>query len=365
MYQTSDRWMQALRKSHSLWHRLSVVDRDGDILFELPNVTDGRLSGSMDGAVRRSLDCTVANPDPSLVPRDVDEVLGDNATELTLRSGIMYEDRTLETVPCGIYVISESNITRTQHGVTIELRCDDRSVDVSGNSVAPIAVAPGTSVNDAIKKLVLARRKDIDFNLGVDDATVGSLFYQGQTDLWSEAVKLANGGGQDLAFDVIGECTKRDFDAEDAEPVMTFGPRGNMPFFNLKRTMTKQNIYNGVIVIGNNSSSNGQIHGEAWDERPNSPLRKDGPFGRRPKFVNSEIVHSSDGATKYAHLLLTRLMKGFDGVSLDIPTNAALDFGDHFTVEDELSGAHGSYMLDSLSFTMTPGLMSITGRRSL
>jgi hypothetical protein len=96
-----------------------------------------------------------------------------------------------------------------------------------------------------------------------------------------------------------------------------------------------KNLFNGVVVRGNAPWLRFPVSGEAYDDNPASPTYHLGPYGDRPKIVESAAVGSDADCVAMATGLLGKTV-GYDeqGTFTGL-VNPALDAGDVVTVTVE------------------------------
>lgn len=361
MIPVSEGFMRCCREGGTRVSRVYTVDRDLTRRYQLP-VAEGTLRVSGTDAVRRSLDCVVTSDDDDLVPRDEDSIVSVIGTEVLLESGWMVDGEP-EVVPCGVFQLKSAEVQRGPGSLNISLGGLDRSCIVQRESPRPIATSPGATVAQVVRALVRAQYPDCEFD--IDDAgeiRLSNLLFQAKSDLWSEAVKVAESAGLMIYFDSVGRCAMSSM-YRDMNDVADMRYVDDIPVMGITRTVDTDNFYNGVVVFGTHSS-NATIVGQAWIDDPRSPYRRNGKMGERPKIIESEKVSSILAANNMAKAELRKMVAFADSVEIEAVPNPSADVGDKFTSDDETSGTSGGYFTLGYEIDLSPtGLMSVHGGR--
>lgn len=367
LWGASDRFLDTVRTGFGA-ARVTYADLttvEGTVARRLA-VTDGDSNIDLTDAVRRDCTATIIDPTGDLTPRTASDLLAPFATEVTIRSGWRYDDGSEELAPCGVYRVTDLSLTDHGSGTEITISGQDRASVVRVPSAAPVSVAGGSNVVDAIRTLVRARFPSATFAPAASTWVVPALFWPPNTDLWGEARKLASSAGLDLAFGADGSCVIRPASTIGADTPITlvYGP-GSYPLWGLKRSQAAADTPNGVLVTGTHSSLPSPVHGEAWVTDPNSPIRRDGPYGERPVYVSSASVSTTDQANAAARSKLAELLGSADTISFSTVPNARADAGDVFSVDRDVIAVVGErFLVTQLTLPWTAtGVMQVTGKR--
>lgn len=359
MWPVTDTFRTAVRNSHTVVTRAEVWI--GDELAAVVYPTSGSVSIDSRRAVRRTCNAAFRDEDGSLIPGPggTTGLITAFGTELRLYRGVRHATGNDELVPLGVFVVTKVTQTDAADGQEIRVEGSDRSIRISRNRLRdPYSIADGTAVETVIGDLLRDRWADVPISFPVTGATVGQrvLAAGADSDAWSSAVDIAEANGYDLAFDADGICRMRlipDPAVDDAEE--TYADGGEAVVLELSRSFDTSTTYNGVIASSEASSVDSPVRAEAWDEDPNSPTYRYGPFGEVPKFYVSSFLSSTEQATQVATSQLQRELGRTESVEWSQVINPAHDVLDVIRITRPASNLDAVLLIDRLDVPLDAG----------
>lgn len=260
-----------------------------------------------------------------------------------------------EYVPLGVFQITDVQIDDTDSGVSLSLEGFDRSYKVARNKwQKPKTVLTG-DVGTRLASLLIDRYDDVQVGfstIGRDTAKI-VLGQDQSSDPWADMVDIADSAGLDLYFDVDGVAQLAPYPTADANSVLetyTLDEDGLM--LDLKRRITNEQTFNGVIVIVDNSKLDTPIRAEAWDEDTDSPTYRYGAYGEVPFFYETPNIMTSKDAQETAQRILARKQGLQEEISWNQIPNPALDVNDVVQVLDTTAGVRRILIIDAMTIPL-------------
>jgi len=331
MYPASERFLAAVKHSHTKIHRLRVLNA-GQVEYALDIEAGSHLGWSLDDVIRTRAQITAVDPTGELVPSEAEDLLDPFSARLSLERGIRFPDGTEELVPLG-RVRPTSVSARWRDGLTvIDLECFDEFVTAQEPMERAFAVASGTPVHMTVARLLTEQVPTLSFRLTQTPFTTPPLLIAEDSDAVAEAVALARTAGCQLFIDRdIDEdvCTMspRILDADHGQVVWEFVEGENADFMEPERNLTSEDVPNVIKVVGTHPAlGSGGVSGEASDQDPASPTYV-GRYRKRLT-IRSDKVASGAHATTAAAGILSRVLGRADEVKVHIVPNPALTLGD-------------------------------------
>lgn len=374
MYAVTDRFLAALRKSHTSVARAELYRGTELINADLP-VIAGQVTDDSQALVRRRL--SVALPGTAEVLAALASVVPDDGglwplgNELKVYAGIEFEPGDQEVVPLGVFRISKPVLSDSANGVAISIDGYDRGRAVSrARFTEPYVVAAGTNYATAIKDLIKSRLPtltDADFVFMTTTYTTPQLVFTSDDDPMDMALKMAGSLGAELFFDGNGKCALRpEPDPLFDPPVFAYEDGETSTLTGIGRDLDDEQAYNGVIVISENSELATPLRAEAWDTNQNSPTYYDPDYpsqslyGAVPYFINSQYITTQQQCQDAADANLARVLGIIEKIQFEAVNNPAHTSGDIITVGRSSIGATGVNILDSLTIGFG-GSVTMTG----
>lgn len=263
-----------------------------------------------------------------------------------------------EYVPLGVFQITNVEIERGDNGMSIVVSGADRSLRVSrARWTNSYKVAQDTNVATAIGNLLSDRYADVETSFVTTTAGTGSAVLGTETDNdpWQDAQKIAESAGLELFFDGTGVAVlqeTRDFD--NASPDAVYRENDEAMVLSLRRKLTNEQTYNGVVVTAESTSNDTVFRVEAWDDDPESPTYRYGSFGQVPFFYYSPLIRTQDQATSAATARLQKVKGVIENVDWTQITDPSLDVGDVIAVYNTDTKLERLMVLDRLTIPLRP-----------
>jgi hypothetical protein len=307
------------------------------------NVTYDRTASTLSS-------CTLTLAEPTRIPTGPSSVLTPYGYELAVRRGIAYADGTTELLALGVFAIQTSAVGDE---LVSTLTGTDRSILVADAKLEnDYVIAAGTNVGTAISALVELVVPGLPQVFTPTTFTTPELVFESGADGWKAAQDLARSVGQWLYFNGDGALVLRpEPSLVGAIPVWTFdeGPDGVLLDAGVK--LDRGPAYNRVIVTGENTSS-GLFRGVATDTT--SSIAYGSGFGRKPKFIRSELVASDAQAAAMAEADLA----GTRGISRSVTISAVphpgVEPGDAVYIHRDRLELGDVHLVDRLTIGLGP-----------
>lgn len=281
-------------------------------------------------------------------------------------SGVMIEDE-IHWEPLGRYVIESSDSIRYPVTNTINVQVIDFSEKIRDNKwKAPFSAGGGT-YNATIEQIMVSRANGlVPYRLYLATyATVAPVVtYTESDDPWAAIVGLARSAQAEAYFDKRGNLVVANVpDPATLTPVMILGGDDFRVEVGRRRTsVSRREVYNGVIVRGEAPWLLFPIRGEYWDTNPVSPTYRFGPFGEKPYVMGSPVATSDAQCAAIAETEY-RLRAGVsEDVSFSMLKDPTLEVGSLIEMS-AVGDEQKFYIMDAIRYPMGSGPMSATIRR--
>lgn len=263
-----------------------------------------------------------------------------------------------EEVPLGVFVITEVNVEESGKGVKMSIHGVDHSIKVQKASwVEPFGIASGTDIASAIAYILTDRYPDVEMDFPVVATTLPTtiLGLGGANDPWADAQKLALAGGLELFFDGNGVAVLRPVqDPSEATPVETYLENEEAVVLQVKRRVSSDATFNGVVVTAEGSKTKPPLRVAAFDEDQASPTYRYGPFGDRPTFVSSQAITSVAMAATVAVAQLAKVKGAEENVDWGQICDPSLDAEDVIMLENTGTRLSKVMMIDKVVIPLHP-----------
>lgn len=344
MQTRSAEYVAQITQSHTVHARADLLVGGSPALENLA-VLDGTVTLDPDAEHRGSLTATLLDTTGTLTPATAEDALASFAAELAPRRGIRLASGTLETFDLGIYGIDTLEVAESRQGLTLQITAFDRSKQVARNSWDQIWPIPaGSPVEVAGRDLLDNRRPGLSYELESSGHLTTLMVFgdRSESNPWADARRVFASAGQDLYFDRAGAARAASPGSNNVLAAeFVEGP--NCTVTDLARQFSSAEVYNGVIVIGENAAAN--LRATVWDEDPSSPTYYLGPFGRRPRTITTSKARTADQAAAIARLHFHRLAGRADQIQINTVPDPSLDPGDLVLVRRARAAVDGIYRI--------------------
>lgn len=361
MYPVSSKFLEAIRQTG--W-RKTVVDiykgnSPSPLFTDIP-VVSGTVTADRTSDTRRQGSIVVA--DASFITK-----VGEWGSELVIRTGVVYPNRTEELVPLGRFRIEDHKWSEgSEDAVTIEFF--DRAKAMIDTVHLLDRDYSGKYGQAIIQSLVSysfpnspTGSPTVTFDPTLPNGNIklpgGSTYSSSHFDTCKS---IAEAMGGEIFFDVLGDVQVKRIPSvtpytptSSAVWTVDSGPIGVM--VGADRSISRTDTYNGVIVYGANSSNNkSRVYGEAYDSSSGPTNYYWSQFGRKTLRVDNQALTTKEQCRLAATeklIEVSALSKSVDFKSL---RNPALDVGDIINVIF-LDGSNELHVIDSLSIPIGQG----------
>lgn len=376
MRPVSDSFLNTIRGAHSAVFRARLVspgqigvqpegiylqgiddpDAEPTTWGEIP-ILDGDVTFDTSSDVNADLDLLTAYDFP-LTPDLPGNVYGD---EVYVERGVQYGNGTKEYVGLGYFRINSVEQEDTPNG-SVRIGGSDRMSNVvDGDPEQPIQFDAGASVGSVL-----------DFVIGEVNPSVtvmgGSIY---DWDAYSETINsshIMNSGdsgrinfvkdlvqsyGKIAYFDYAGRFVVKDSPDITSDSVFTINQGQNGILVSMKRALSRDGVYNGVVASGEPVGEQPPVQGLVHDDVTSSPTRWGGPFGKVPRFFSSSFLQTVDQCLSAARSLLVQVTGVPYTVSLGSVPNPALEGYDIVRVQYSNKSAGETHILDKITYPLS------------
>lgn len=349
MWRTSKAFDLALLDSTRRWStKIDVLYAD-TLITTLDVLISGYI-GIDDVAVRREAHFTISDADGELTPTKATDLLTPKGTELKIYRGLWVTDDEgvsgYEYVPMGVFGISEPEVRSHSDGTVVEIKGFDRVDSLRSRRFEdPWVVEDGTPIHTAIAAIIAARMPTVAIRVTTSAWVTPEVVFDRLTSPWDAIRALCEASSYVCYFDQLGQAVVEPITEVDTGVTYTTGLHSVL--MNVSRRFRPVDaVYSGVIVRGQHPDYL-PIRAELWDTDPNSATYSDGPFGRRPYGVWSDIIVNDVQAAAIAAETLPRVSGMKQEVEIFTRGHPGHDIYDVINVIDNRSSTDGRYKVIS------------------
>lgn len=359
----SQEFADALKYSHRYLSQVTA-NNGGSISLD---INSGSITQDYTAASRRSMDLNVMVPEGYTFDQ-AQQIFEPFLAAFQAKRGLYFEKTGLsELVNCGWFYATKVEQGEDRNGSpTIDLTCYDRSVRSQKKLKTPFYASPGTLVTAAVPQLLSIVDSALTYRIARMPFALPATVVTEDQDPWGQALDFIATTGSDLYMDRDDVCVTSTR-ALNADPsfVWHYDENNASDFWNVKRSVTRDDVPNVVIVIGDNSSFPG-MKGIAYDSDPTSPTYR---WGRRDEIVrvfHSDLITSNDQANEMAKYYLSKLLGPQDIVTFSAVANPSLDVGDTIAITRQSEGLNRTRLIvTNITMPLVGSEMQITGQRSI
>jgi hypothetical protein len=360
MYPVTERFLTALRSSHTVACRVDAYDGNRLVMRDVP-FTDGSVTVSSGTGVHRKLDLTVS--DPALW-----DVLSPVGTELWAYRGIQYPGGATEMVPLGVFSLDQQSTPVQARGAIAVTSAPDRWVRVQrGQFELPRVSEHALTCVQSVVRLVGEVSPN---NADTTGVTLMNPLAQVKTTLqvWdrsreSAITDLCTASGTEAFFGPRGNLVVRNLPVINGRPAWKVDTGRDGVMISGTATRDRTRVYNVVVVVSSKTDGTAPFVPQVVEDNdPLSVTNVNGPYGRCPYFLTTSILGTAADAYKAGKALLAKTRGRFIDMTVDAVTNPALEAGDTIAVTG-LDGNSHLYLVDSFTVPLsTEASQSLTLR---
>ncbi|MFJ3948973.1 DUF5047 domain-containing protein [Streptomyces libani] len=352
MYPISSQALSLLSESQRVLSEVELHTTDGRV--QLLDHISGTVTADRGAACRRT--CSIVIPDPSLIPRTERDKVSVYGSYVVLRRGMDLGGGQREMIPLGQFRIDDISgdvhtgpVTLGGKSFEAYLSDDKFTAPTTTRGYGLVSTAIGYLVSSSMPSLVLDTTRLVDTACGVATWDV-------EGDRLEAIREVARAAGCEVYCNADGALVV----APLPDPLLTMpvweirtGARGNM--IKAERSMTSQNVYNGVLARGENSESDsGPVSALVTDDDTSSPTYWGGPFGHRPRFISSSTLTTTGACQAAATYELASARRPNATADLSALPNPALEPGDVIRAVYR-DGSRELHQIQSLTVSLEPG----------
>jgi len=284
-----------------------------------------------------------------------------------LRQEVVNEFTVDEEVPLGVFFITELDVA-SDDGATVTLQGVDRSLRISRNRwLAPYTTETDDTLDVVIREILQSRWQQVDYDFETLGVTVpqATLGLDTSNDPFKDAQDIAIAAGYDLFFDNAGVAVlvpQVSYRESDPDETYLEGPENLV--VTVQRGLSNDRSYNVVVATGEGTKNRNRVfRGEAFDDDPDSPTYRFGPYGSYPRFYNSSLITSDEQAQDAAEAILARSRGLVEAVEWVQTVDPSLDAGDVIRVQNVLANVDRVFVIDRLTVPLeASGAMQAVAR---
>lgn len=265
--------------------------------------------------------------------------------------------------PLGKLLVHETNLVRRPGGSDVGVSLVDMSEKVRDNPFKQPFQTGGSTYKAAIEAILANRFPDIapyKFFLFTYAQNAPVVTYVEEDDPWSAIFNLAASSRSEIWLD------KNGYLVYDEVP----DPETMVPFYNLggdqfrteigrrSQTVSRRDVYNGVIVRGEAPWLLFPISGEYWDDDPSSPTWRGGPMGEKPYLMGDPVATTNAQCAEIAETEFRKRAGITETVTFNMLKDPLLEVRSMISLNDE-PDEDRFFILDTLNFPM--GAQPMTG----
>lgn len=361
MYTVSDKFLKAIRNST---RRISVCDifyNNIMIYSDIP-ISEGSVNIDRSSAIRRSGSFVVSkkNVDP--------ELLEPWGTEVRIRSGVQYTDRTREMVPLGMFRV-EDIFWKDGSDSDITVEFFDRGKALEDAGMLGDRDMSGKTLLEAITKVVINVWDHAGYTPSISmDPTLkntklpkGSVYSNSHLEMVTTLAEASTG---EQYFDVNGNLIigkipsiTPTLDINDAVWVVDVGNGGVL--IEATRKHSRSETFNAIAVYGSTKKSTGddRVMSVSYDLSSRNKAGYFSPFGKKSKRIENDALTTE----LQCHQVGEQQLKNVAGLAKTVEftslLNPALDVGDIIAFRF-LDGTVEIHLVDTLSIPLNSGEMT-------
>jgi hypothetical protein len=337
-------YRDALVRPHTLYSRVDVLDRQGNILkSDLPFI-DGSVRATLNSRVARVLTMTVDRSWFPLLPNgsvDTGGLLTPFGNRLRVYRGISYGDGSYASFPVFYGRIEQVQMTKAG---TVSIAGNDLAADVvDAQFESPESSIPANSISTEFRRLVTEALSDATF--GVCDLTglkIPPLAWQSDR---AQALDDMSATAAMLWYPLAdGSFVQRyvPWTKPGQTPQLTIAdgtnaaPGVNNAIADWTITVSRSGVYNSVVFTSERQDGSTPVYAIVRDTVDGSPTNYLGNFGKKPLLIQNQAALTQGACLSAAQSALraaTAITQVWDPVS--IPPDASLELGDLITMQAE------------------------------
>lgn len=364
MRPVTDSFLATIRGSHKAVFRAKVVAPGqtgvSPVGTEIP-IISGDVTSDSTADINSTLDLVTAFDWPT----SATSMGAPYGQEIYVERGVQYGNGTAEYVGLGYFRIDSVEQDRTPNG-PLHIGASDRMANVrDGRNTAPYQFGSGAAVGAVIDFVVgeVVPGLVTVYDWDAYSQTLGSDHVVDE-DRLKFVNDLVAAYGKVMYFDYAGRLQVKSPPAQNRSTVYTINNGRNGVLVSMKRAISRDGVYNGVVARGESTGTLPPVQGVALDTVPTSPTYWFGAFGKVPRFYSSGFLTTqAQCENAAASMLLTATGLPYT-VSLGTVPNPALETFDVITVAYADKSPSETHIVDRITYGLSAdGGMAIDTRK--
>lgn len=362
----------ALARPHTVYNRVDVLDRQGNILqADLPFI-DGSVRATLSSRVARTLSLSLDRSWFPLLPNgqfDSAGLLTPFGNRVRASRGIVYGDGTIVQFPAFFGRIEQVQMSRNGQ---VALSGNDLAADVvDAVFETPQSSIPANSISVEFRRLVRGALDDATFgNSDLTGLKIPALAWQSDRaqalDDMSATVAmlwypLADGSFVQRYTPWTTPGLAAQVALTDGTGVAAGAPGAIISDWTI--TVSRSGVYNAVVFASERQDGSAPVYATVRDTRAGSPTSYTGNFGRKPLLIQNQAALTQSqckAAARSALNAATAITQVWDPVSI-VP-DASLELGDLIDMNAE--GAASTQVISGFTLPLREtGDMSLSLRQ--
>lgn len=349
--------------AHRILTQMDVIDASGATIASGLDVSDGQVTVEKGRACRRECTVTIVDPDGSLVPSDIRDLLHPmSGNQFRLHRGLYdLAGQYPLLYPLGTFVLNRPRIVDTGDSLTIQITGQDRAKIVQeGRLTDTLTIPSGTNYSTAIQTLVETAYPLVAPSFMGTTRTTPQLVFDAQTDPWDAASQMANALGAELFFDAYGYCVLQaeTLAGQTLIPIAEYVEGDTAMLLDLSKDLDTEQSYNWVVVTGEHADLAAPVRAEAYDNNPSSPTYVEVSGGlvvagrKKPRFYSSPFITTTAQAQESADAILARSKGTVENIELSAIVHPGLNVNDPILVRRERVAVDALYLVDQVTIPL-------------
>jgi hypothetical protein len=326
-------YRDALMRPHTVYSRVDVLDRAGNVLQANLPFIDGSVRATLSSRVARALTLTVDRtwfPLSASGAIDTGGLLTPFGNRIRARRGIVYGDGSVISFPVFFGRIEQVSMARNGQ---VGLAANDLGADiVDAQFESPESSNPANTISEEFRRLITEALPDATFGesdlTGLNIAPVAWQNDRAQAlDDMSATVAMTWYPLADGSF--VQRLTPWTKPGQTASITLTDGKGAAPVVADWKITVSRTSVYNAVVFTAERQDGTVPTHATVRDTDPDSPTYYLGNFGRKPLLVQNQAALTQPQCLAAAQSVLrqaTAITQVWDPVTV-VP-DASLELGD-------------------------------------
>jgi hypothetical protein len=341
-------------------------------------IVDGNVDIDFSRGTRRTAELTILNTDGEFTPTnattDYDGKFYVNRN-IRLFRGVVLSGGTTVYAPIGTFMIDSLDVLVERNMTLMNFTLSDHWKKLQKSLITRTWTHPaGTPINDSIRSLAGNAGADYPLAPALDPLdsrsnktlTTAIKFERGDS-RGDKMKEIANKYGIDIFFNQEGRLVSQDRKTpKDAQEVWHFYSSSSTVtsgmLVSVRRTLTDDNLYNHVFVIGTGNPTSPVIY-EAKTTTASSTISID-RIGDRVKILEGSWK-TQEQVNAAGEKLWAQRFNLFEEVVIDTICNPALDADDVIRITEPYSKLSGLYRINTMNVPLTTSKQTISCIRNI